>query len=169
MPLRPIVCCIDSPCQKLARYLLTILNPLVGTTSSFVLNSQHFIESIKDTKVKESISFGSFDVVNLFTMTPGDKALNRTRHLLEADKHFEARTYYNVKNIMEMITVCVMKTYFHFGENYYSQKKGMAISSSLSPVVCDIFMVKLEENAILSYKTKPLVWKRYVDDIFLSG
>jgi hypothetical protein len=61
---------------------------------------------------------------------------------------------------MVMITVCVMNTYFQFNENYYSQKKGMAMGSPLSPVLCNIFMEELEEKAILSYKTKPLVWKR---------
>jgi hypothetical protein len=52
-----------------------------------------------------------------------------------------------------------MNTYFQFGENYYSQKKGMAMGSPLSPVLCNIFMEELEEKAILFYKTKPLTWK----------
>jgi hypothetical protein len=135
MLLRPIVSCIDSPCQNLARYLLPILSPPVRTTSSFVLNSHHFIKTIKDTKVTESTRFGSFDVLNVFTMTPVDKALKRTRNILEAEKKLKARTLHNVGNIMEMITVCVVNTYFQFGENFYSQKKGIAMCSPLSPVL----------------------------------
>ena len=165
-PLRPIVSCIDSPCQKLARYLLPILTPLTGSTSSFVLNSHNFIEHIKDLKIGENSTMGSFDVVNLFTTTPVHRALERTRELLEKDDKLGERTSHTVDNIMEMITVCVTNTYFQFGSDFYKQKKGMAMGSPLSPVLCNIFMEQLEEKAISSFKTKPLVWKRYVDDIF---
>jgi predicted GIY-YIG superfamily endonuclease/flagellar basal body rod protein FlgC len=165
-PLRPIVSCIDSPCQKLARYLLPILNPLTGSTSSFVLNSHNFIEHIKDLKIEENSTMGSFDVVNLFTTTPIHRTLERTRELLEKDETLCERTSHNVDNIMEMITVCVTNTYFQFNSDFYKQKKGMAMGSPLSPVLCNIFMEQLEEKAIATFQTKPLVWKRYVDDIF---
>jgi hypothetical protein len=59
-----------------------------------------------------------FDIVNSFTNTTVDKALKRIRNLLEADKNLETRTHHNVGDIMEMITVCVMNTYFQFDENY---------------------------------------------------
>jgi hypothetical protein len=35
-PFRPIVSSIDSPFQKLVRYLEPILNPLVGKTSTYI-------------------------------------------------------------------------------------------------------------------------------------
>jgi hypothetical protein len=75
-PIRPIVSSINSPCQHQARFLLPILNPLVGTTSTFILNSQHFIEQINNVDINEEKIMGSFDVVNLFTTTPVDKSLS---------------------------------------------------------------------------------------------
>jgi retron-type reverse transcriptase len=42
---------------------------------------------------------------------------------------------------------------------------GVRSKSPLSPFLCNIFMEELEEKAILSYKTKPLVCERYVDDV----
>ena len=46
VPLRPIVSCIGSPTYHLANYITSLISPLVGRTSSFIMNSQHFTESI---------------------------------------------------------------------------------------------------------------------------
>ena len=47
-PIRPIVSSIGSPCQKLAKYVVQLLNPLVGNTPTFIKNSEQFIESFSD-------------------------------------------------------------------------------------------------------------------------
>jgi hypothetical protein len=75
MPPCPIVSCIDSPCQKLSRYLLPILNPLNNSTRSFVLNSQKFVKEIINIEIEDGAILCSFDVVNFFITTPDQKAL----------------------------------------------------------------------------------------------
>jgi hypothetical protein len=165
-PIRPIVSSINSPCQHLARFLLPILNPLVGTTSTFILNSQHFIEQIKNLDINEKKIMGSFDVVNLFTTTPVDKTLSIVKAKLQEDVTLPDRTNLPIETIMEMITVCVKNTYFQYGQEFYKQEKGMAIGSPLSPVLCNLFLEDLEERAISSFRSKPEVFVRYMDDIF---
>jgi hypothetical protein len=66
-PVRPIVSSIDSPCQRLARFLLPILNPLVGKSPTYIQNSQQFIERIKNLQMNDGKIMGRFDVVSLFT------------------------------------------------------------------------------------------------------
>jgi hypothetical protein len=63
-PVRPIVSSIYSPCQRLARFLLPILNPLDGKSPTFIQNSQQFIESIKNIEMNDGKIMGSFDVVS---------------------------------------------------------------------------------------------------------
>ncbi|BFZ08010.1 hypothetical protein BsWGS_11049 [Bradybaena similaris] len=43
----------------------------------------------------------------------------------------------------------------------------MAMGSPLSPILCNIFMAKLEEEVITRANFKPDLWLRYVDDTFV--
>jgi hypothetical protein len=83
-----------------------ILDFLSGSTSSFILNSYNFLEHIKDLKIEENSTMGSFDVVNLFTTTLIHRALERTRELVDKDDTLGERKCHTADNIIEMITLC---------------------------------------------------------------
>jgi hypothetical protein len=51
---------------------------------------------------------------------------------------------------------------------FFQQKGGMAMGSSVSPIVSNIFMENFEQFALDSAQHKPLLWLRYVDDTFVS-
>ena len=70
VPLRPIVSCIGSPSYQLSKYIASIISPLAGKTSSHVLNSKHFSETMRDITISSDESLVSFDVTYLFTNVP---------------------------------------------------------------------------------------------------
>jgi hypothetical protein len=70
IPLRPTVSSIGSPCYALAGFLHNILAPLIGNMFSFVRNSEHFIELIKNISFQKEDILVSFDVESLFTNIP---------------------------------------------------------------------------------------------------
>ena len=72
--LRPIVSAIKSPTQQ-AIQLVRILNPLQGTTDSYVTDSTHFVQCIAQISLRESDIMVNFDMVSLFTRVPVDEAL----------------------------------------------------------------------------------------------
>ena len=82
-PLRPIVFTIGSPTYGLAKELSRILCPLAGHTSSFVKNSNHFVQKIQDIPLDELDMMVSFDVCSLFTQVPIDKAMDPISEMLE--------------------------------------------------------------------------------------
>ena len=45
----------------------------------------------------------------------------------------------------------------------YTQSDGVALGSSLGPILANIFMVELE-NEIIPTLPELILWKRYVDD-----
>jgi hypothetical protein len=62
---------------------------------------------------------------------------------------------------------CLDSTYFQLDDKFYEQQRGLAMKSSLSPVLADLCMEKMDTN-IKNQDTGNHIrfWKRYVDDIF---
>jgi hypothetical protein len=69
---------------------------------------------------------------------------------------------------MELLEVCLRTTYFQVDDKFFQQKDGMAMGSSLSPIVSNIFMEHLENLALDLAQHKPSVWLRYADDTFVA-
>jgi hypothetical protein len=64
--------------------------------------------------------------------------------------------------IVEMLEVCLRTTYFQVDDEFFQQKDGMAMESSLSPVVSNSYSLALD-----SALHKPSLWLRHVDDTFV--
>jgi len=71
-------------------------------------------------------------------------------------------------NSLLELTRCVLENnvFEHNGE-IYRQKQGTAIGTKMAPPYAILFMSDLEENLLDSSLLKPLVWWRYIDDVFL--
>ena len=55
---------------------------------------------------------------------------------------------------------------FTYDHTNYRQIFGLPIGSCISPVLSNIFMEHVEQLAISTFSTPPIVWCRYVDDTF---
>ena len=52
-------------------------------------------------------------------------------------------------------------------EKYYLQIQGTAMGTKMAPAYANLFMGKLEESLIHLGKPHILIWKRFIDDVFL--
>ena len=70
--------------------------------------------------------------------------------------------------LKKLISLCVCDNTFVFNGKVYSQIDGVAMGSSLGPVLANIWMCHLEEEYIFSNGnvTLPSFYRRYVDDTF---
>ena len=50
---------------------------------------------------------------------------------------------------------------------YYLQTNGVSMGSKCAPSVACLFMADFEERYVYPNATQPLLWKRYIDDIFI--
>ena len=115
----------------LSRFLVEIISPLTGKSSSYVKNSAHFVERISDACI-HSNQMVSLDVENLFTKVPTDETLAVVRDKLAADLLLEECTCIPIDNLMEILTFCVETTYFRMGSNIYHQEEGLAMGSPIT-------------------------------------
>jgi hypothetical protein len=157
---------MNSPCSELSKFLLNILKPIANKNDTFIKNTQHFLNKLSNIEFNSNNTLVSFDINSLFTNVPLDKTLNIVKTKLESDDTLATRTRLNISAIMELITVCTDNTYFQLNNEFYKQSFGLAMGSSLSPLLADIFMEDFETNIISKQNLKPSVWWRYVDDVF---
>ena len=66
-----------------------------------------------------------------------------------------------------MLRLILQENSFQFiGKDYY-QTHGTAMRTKIAVPFANIFMAKILETEIINHCTKkPLVWKRYIDDVF---
>ncbi|XP_050510634.1 uncharacterized protein LOC126887260 [Diabrotica virgifera virgifera] len=166
IPLRPICSTINSPCSELSKFLLNILKPFANNDDTFIKNTKHFLNKLSTIEFNQNNILVSFDINSLFTNVPLDKTLNIIKTKLENDNTLATRTRLNVSAIMELLTLCTHNTYFQLNNEFYKQNFGLAMGSSLSPLLANIFMEDFENNIISKQNLKPTVWWRYVDDVF---
>ena len=117
--------------------------------------------------IEEGEIFNSHDVVSLFTNTPINQSLEVIGTRLKNDSTLGKRTLLNVEDIIELLKFVLTTTYFSFRGIIYKQLFGAAMGSPVSPVVANLYMEFLEQQAITTapIDCKPRLWKRYVDDI----
>ena len=130
-------------------------------------NSLHFKSLAEQLEIAQNDTLVSFDVQSLFTNVPVPETLAIIEKRLVSDSQLSERTNLPIPTIMELITMCAETTYFQFKDMFYRQVDGMAMGSSLSPFMANIFMENFEQEALAETDTPPKVWLRYVDDTFL--
>ena len=93
-----------------------VIGPLAGQTISFVENSHHFVEQIKDETIRVDEVMVSFDVKSLFTNVPLDEAL---QVIQTKDASLREGTALSTNNVTHLLELCLRSTYFSFEEELY--------------------------------------------------
>ena len=65
-----------------------------------------------------------------------------------------------------MLRLILKENSFHFNGKNYLQRQGTAMGTKMAVSFANIFMAAVETEIIGRSTTKPLTWKRYIDDVF---
>ena len=110
----------------------------------------------------------SLDVESLFTNIPLVETIDNIINdlLLITDKvhNFER------EELKELLIFAAYESFFIFDGDYYTQIDGVAIGSPLGPTLPNAFLRHFEKKWLSECPAEflPSVFKRYVDDIFVT-
>ena len=158
-----IVSSIGSPLHDFAKLLLKNLKKGLEEPNFSVKNSVEFIRNIKNIKIPSNHVMMSLDVTSLFTYVPNDLVIKSIKSRWPKIQTFCKIPWNEVERALELI---LKSTYFTFDGKRYRQIEGSPMGNPLSPFFAEVVMRDLEMSYVQKLNFKPLVYFRYVDDIF---
>ncbi|MEL6606432.1 MAG: reverse transcriptase domain-containing protein, partial [Cyanobacteria bacterium J06614_10] len=163
-PLRPIISQIPTPTYNLAKKLNGILSPHIPKENCFE-SSRNFLDAINSAPEGGVIS--SLDVESLFTNVPVERTINYIcEHIYRSDDH--PLLDIPEAHLRTLLKICTQESAFRCPRgNLYLQVDGVAMGSPLGVLFANFFMGSVEKE-VFDEVDRPLVYGRYVDDIFIK-
>ena len=69
-------------------------------------------------------------------------------------------------HLRDMLRLILKRNSFHFNGKKFLQTHGTAMGTKMAVSFANIFMAAVETEIIERSSKKPLIWKRYIDDVF---
>lgn len=160
--IRPICNTRNTPGYLLAKTLSDILTNALKTGQYDIKNSVELNQRLKDGEYTPSMILASLDVVSMFTNITFDQVVKSIQ------KRYTKKTIKTKLPLNHMISmlqfVCCFNTELQFNNIKYKQIKGLRMGSPVSPILAQIVMDDILDEAF-SQIEKPQIFMKYVDDI----
>ncbi len=161
----PIVSGCGGPTEKISQLIDYHLQPHVPKIDSYIRDSGHLITMLEKLKLPANCTLATIDVKALYLNIPHSDGIRAVNN----------RLYYNNKDsddipippstMSDLLKIVLTRNYFQFADKMYHQIQGTAMGTKMAPAYANIFMAELEEKLLNDYTKKPILWKRYIDDI----
>ncbi|CAF4527878.1 unnamed protein product, partial [Rotaria sp. Silwood2] len=166
-PIRPIISTIGSYQYHLSKYLARAIREARPQANSYIKDSFEFVKKIKNTILSKEQNYimCSFDVESLYTNVPVEEAIEiALDFMFKPNKRIDVP--FNRVQLETLLNLSLKNAPFRFEEKIYKQIDGVAMGNPLAPIIADLWMQKMEQKLNKFTVNKPIVWLRYVDDIF---
>ena len=164
-PVRPICSAVGTATYQLGKFVADIIQPAaVNKHGTDLKDTFQFVSQLEDQDLTDC-TLVSFDVQSLFTNVPLEQTINICLdRLYRSDPAIVPSIPEDV--LRKLLSLCVCDNTFVFNGKVYCQTDGVAMGSSLGPVLANIWMAHLEETYIYGSEFSPSFYRRYVDDTF---
>lgn len=164
-PGRPIISNKGMATERLAKYPHQQLQPILSQRPSYLESTDDFIRRFETVSVSitESMIVFTIDVESLYTSINLEEGVTSVHNwLLKNGWEMDAAT-----RISELLTVLLKANTFEFEKELFRQVVGTAMGSPVAPVFAGLHVAAIEEAFLTKCEYRPLVWWRYIDDIFV--
>ena len=140
-----------------------ILRKYSKLATSYVKDTTHFLNIIKELNITELSLLGTVDVTALYMNIPHEEGIQK---IITFMKRHNAPDN-EILLVQEFLPHILKKNYFQFNNEEYLQTSETAMGTRCAPNYAIIFMAELEEDFLHQQPKRPIIWKRFIDDIFL--
>ena len=105
----------------------------------------------------------TIDVVSLYTNIPYEDGIEATRRAFDTRENKKIPT----ETLIRLLEFVLKKTMFRFNGKLYEQKEGTTMRTKMAVMYAIQTMADLEKAFLDTQTHLPLVWWRFIDDIFL--
>lgn len=111
----------------------------------------------------------SVDVTDLFYSIPHQDMFFAVRECIEDGDviSFQNSCGMTLDNFMTLLEFYLQSTFVSFRDNLYVQRRGVCIGSCVAPVLCDMFLARIDQSLEHDLEGKVLKVFRYVDDFLI--
>ena len=127
-----------------------------------------FLKLIETIKIPSNCLLASIDVSSLYTNIPHSDGKQSVLYYPQNNPDNYTRPEQPTPDILvELIDIVLKNNVFEFNNKYYLQIQGTAMGTKMAPAYANLFMGKLEEKLNELGKPHIMLWKRFIDDIFV--
>ena len=164
VPGRPVISNSSFYTENISAFLDFHLQPLSKKVKSFVKDTNDFLKKLLTLPpLSENAILCTIDVVGLYPNIPHSDGMEALKVALEQRDNKSIST----ESLLKLAKCVLENNVFEHNGEIYKQIQGTAIGTKMAPSYAILFMAHLEEQILESSLYKPLVWWRYIDDIFL--
>jgi len=162
-PDRPIVSDVGSESYAISEYIDYFLKPIANRHPSYLKNTQDFLSKISETKIPQNAFLATLDIDAMYTNIDLDAGITAIRKSFDKYPDEDRPD----EEILELLELSVKGNDFKFGDEFYLQTCGVSMGKRFSPNFANIFVADWEEKALSKSNKQPLLYLRYLDDIFI--
>ena len=163
-PGRPVISSNGHPTERISQFVDYHLKPLVQKLPSYIKDTTHFLLKLQELGTLPSNAIlVTLDVSSLYTNIPHKEGIEACCHFLNTRSHKSLPT----ERICDLIRMILGMNNFSFNDQHFLQILGTAMGTRMAPSYANLFMGKLEKEALKNAPFKPNVWWRFIDDIFM--
>ncbi|XP_077674347.1 uncharacterized protein LOC144265548 [Eretmochelys imbricata] len=134
--------------------------PYTTSTPSYLRDTTDFLRKLQSIgDLPENTILATMDVEALYTNTPHKDGLQAVRNSIPDNV--------TANLVAELCDFVLTHNYFTFGDNVYLQISSTAMDTRMAPQYANVFMAYLEQRFLSSRPLMPLLYLRYIDDIFI--
>ncbi|XP_044167639.1 uncharacterized protein LOC122951676 [Acropora millepora] len=161
---RPTVSVSSGPTERISSFVDSLLQPIAQKQESYIKDTTHLINFIENTPLPDGAVLATSDVCSLYTNIPQEEGIEVVCQNYQ--EHYQSKTPIPTQSLGDLMPLILKENSFKFNDKHYLQTHGIAMGTKMAVAFAVIFMAHIEKQLLANSPHKPLIWKRFIDDIF---